>query len=263
MGKGLSLDEKTYFSEFLQSNSDKKPPWMDFALKISKYAGRYEIVDYLSGYSNLTQFLFRTPKYPIGGMLFDGIIRTEHISSIRTTQYPVQTGVQMTDHSVIEPAELQIEVMLTDASTSTYVSDNVVLNMLYQASKTYKSIYSCFSGLSSPSPILQVGNGRGITGWQRLRYMQLARQPITVETRLQRYDNMIIEELSTPDDVRTSNALRCSIRLRQIIFADVAEVETSVRAATTQETSGGGVAVTAQVPEETALKAIINTVQGG
>ena len=57
---------------------------------------------------------------------------------------------------------------------------------------------------------------------------------------------MLIEELSAPDDVKTLHALRCTIRMREIIFAEVAETQTSTRKSATAEASASG-----QVPGDT------------
>ena len=70
--------------------------------------------------------------------------------------------------------------------------------------------------------------------------MQIARTPITVETRLQTYSNMLIEELSAPDDVKTLNALRCTVRLREVFMAKAAETQVSARKAATEKSSNSG-----------------------
>jgi hypothetical protein len=85
--------------------------------------------------------------------------------------------------------------------------------------------------------------------------MQLERAPLTVTTRLQTYENMIIEELSAPDDYMTLNALKCTVHLKQIIFANVAEtVESKRPASTTGPTSGGAANGQALETNKTALK---------
>jgi hypothetical protein len=96
-----------------------------------------------------------------------------------------------------------------------------------------------FGEVSRPSAISDVGSGRSINAWQALKSMQLERAPLTVTTRLQTYENMIIEELSAPDDYRTLNALKCTVHLKQIIFANVAEIAVSQRKSTAAPTSGG------------------------
>ena len=79
------------------------------------------------------------------------------------------------------------------------------------------------------------GDGRSVNAWTILRGMQLSRTPITVETRLHDYKNMIIEELSVPDDYKTYTALKCSVRLREIITVGVSNYTTSKRPMETME----------------------------
>ena len=241
VGRGLSVDGVTYFKDIVSGK--KKPEWMEFGKQIAKLSGDYRILNYVTGYKGLSQFLFKVPQWPIGGIYFDGIMRTEHLSRIRPTLYPVQTGVTMTDHAIIEPAEVSIEVMMTDTTTSTYVSMDPSLDIMYSVLKQlpYSNILTC-----KPNPVSIAGSGRSAQAWTTLKALQQSRVPIVVETRLQTYNNMLIEELSSPDDVKTLNALRCTVRLREIIFAQVAETKTSARAAATQSPASGG-----QTPAQT------------
>lgn len=233
--KGLSVDGYNYFSDILSGT--KQPGWMDFSPQIAKLTGKYDLINMVSGISNLDTFLFRTPKWPIGGVYFDGIMRTEHVSRIKPTQYPVQTGVNMTDHAIIEPAELTIEVMMTDCHTKSFVTNNLFLDTIYQALQKIV-LYSNFVPIERGTA---TRDGRSANAWITLKAMQLARHPIEVETRLQTYKNMLIEELSAPDDVRTLNAFKATVRLREIIVANVAETQTSARVAAYKQTNGGQV----------------------
>ncbi len=282
---GLSIDGINYFADLVSGK--QKPDWMKIGTEIGKLTGHYEIANFLSGYKNMEDFLFSTPGWPIGGMHFDGIMRSEHVSRVRPTNYPVQTGVTMTDHAIIEPAELTIEIMMTDTTAESYmnlppviggvlqkvtsipivggmIQDAVmpVVDTLLQSAPIVKKIYdwySNFRGLPKMPDILTTpGENRSIAAWKSLRAMQLSRVPITVETRLQTYNNMIIEELSAPDDVNTLHGLRCTVRLREIIFASVAETTVSTRAtASVEESSGGQVPVqTGDDVDKTAARAI-------
>lgn len=275
VGKGLSVDGVNYFSDLV--TTQKTPDWMEFGQQIGKMTGDYRILDFVTGFDGLQEFAFRTPKWPIGGMYFDGIMRTEHVSRIRPTQYPVQTGVTMTDHAIIEPAELTIDVMMTDTATDNLASGgmlgDVVANTVGHvlgkvagdAIKVYNSLqnmdYSNFGDLTcKPGGVSQVGNGRSAKAWEALKAMQLARTPITVETRLQTYSNMLIEELSAPDDYTTLHALKCTVRLREIIFAGVAETKVSARAAATADASKSGQTpvATGDGPNKTGARAILD-----
>lgn len=285
--KGLSIDGINYFADLISGK--QKPDWMKIGAEVGKLTGHYEIADFLSGYKNMEQFLFSTPQWPIGGMHFDGIMRSEHISRVRPTNYPVQTGVTMTDHAIIEPAEITIEIMMTDTTAESYmnlppaiggvlqkaasipilggmIQDAVmpVVDTFLQSAPIVKKIYdwySNFRGLPKmPDILTQPGENRSIAAWKSLRAMQLSRVPITVETRLQTYNNMLIEELSAPDDVNTLHALRCTVRLREIIFASVAETAVSVRvSASAAESSSGQVPVqTGDDVNKTAARAILD-----
>lgn len=273
-GKGLSVDGTTFYSD--SCFGDTKPKWMKFGTTIGKLTGNYKIANLMTGMANLENFYFKTPLWPIGGFFFDGIMRTEHVSRIRPTQYPVQTGVTMTDHAIIEPAELTIDVMMTDSPSGSSGAKNLIDfaaksifgsqigGMLSQAYSMYESMkdfnFSNFLDLVDVGESDSVGEGRSRARWIALKKMQLARQPIEVRTRLQTYSNMLIEELSAPDDHTTFHALKCTVRLRQIIFANVAETQVSARAAnTSKETSGGQVAAKTDGANDTSLKAILNT----
>lgn len=251
VGKGLSIDGAFYFKDLFTGKV--KPDWMETSRQIAKLTGDYTILDFATGADGLMNFLFRTPKWPIGGMYFDGILRTEHLSRVRPTQYPVQTGVTMTDHAIIEPCELTIEVMMTDANTNMYVSANPILNTVYQAVQNLK-LYSNILP-HSPNPVTKYGNGRSIEAWIALKIMQQSRVPIDVETRLQTYKNMIITEISTPDDYKTLNCLKCTVRLTEIVFAEAAETQTSARAAATADSSSGQATAKTGEVDKTSLKA--------
>lgn len=273
--RGLSIDGINYFADIVSGK--QKPDWMQIGAEVGKITGHYEIANFLSGYKNMEQFLFRTPQWPIGGMYFDGIMRSEHVSRVRPTNYPVQTGVTMTDHAIIEPVELTIEIMMTDSSADSYmnlspvvsgvlqkVTGVPIIGNVLQSAPLVKKIYdwySNFRGLPKmPDILTQPGENRSIATWKSLRAMQLSRVPITVETRLQTYHNMLIEELSAPDDVNTLHALRCTVRLREIIFASVAETAVSTRAsASAAESSSGQAPVqTGDDVNKTAARAILD-----
>ena len=288
--KGLAIDGVNSLADFV--SGDKKPTWMGVGAALGKITGNYKIVNFMSGLAGLEGFTFQGKNWTIGGMAFDGILRTDHQSTVRATQYPVQTGVNMTDHAIVEPAELTIEIMMTDAASDNLMGGGNMENFIaagvgnilgetagkvvktaiqvkntvsqlqvladkaQSLSKQNTSLSSLISELSGSSLIAQAGPSRSVEAWGALKKMQLERMPLTVVTRLQTYENMIIEELSAPDDYMTLNALKCTVHLKQIIFANVAEVKESTRPACTKQSSEGG-ATPAQVqpPNKTAERA--------
>lgn len=291
--KGLSLDGVFFLADVI-NNPTQKPDWMKWGSVLGQLTGNYSILNFITGFKGLDRFVFKGKNWTIGGVAFDGIMRTDHSSHIRATQYPVQTGVTMTDHAIIEPAELTIDIMMTDtANNNLYGSvmnnlssfliqgaENIIgktAGMAVSIAVTADKIVSSgilgefgenlkkknpglFGWLKAevdgPSDLFMVGEGRSVSAWKKLKQMQLDRQPLTVETRLQTYENMLIEDLSAPDDYQTLNCLKCSVHLRQILFANAAEVAVSARkATTTQAAEGGQQAVKSLDNNRTALKA--------
>jgi hypothetical protein len=126
--------------------------------------------------------------------VFDAIFKTEHNSSIRTTEHPVQNEANITDHAFVLPEKVMIEVGMSD------VMDAFIANQW----ESY--------GLKS------------VSAFQELKALQKARKPLTLTTRLHTYENMVIEQIHTPDDFKTLHGLRCTVALRQIISAGIRHV---------------------------------------
>lgn len=215
------------------------PPWMLDIVNIPGSIVRNQSILNMSsglGVQNIQGFLFRTPRWGINGVYFDGILKTEHKSSVKLTQFPIQSGCMGTDHAVVEPASLSIDVMMSDANTVRNFNKTELLNSVIQY---LKSLVKNSNYVEINSDLN--GEGRSVNAWTILRGMQIARTPITVETRLHDYKNMIIEELSAPDDYKTYTALKCSVRLREIITVGVSSYTSSKRPMETlEETSSFG-----------------------
>jgi hypothetical protein len=135
-----------------------------------------------------------------------------------------------TDHAVVEPASLNIDIMMSDANNIRNLNKVDLINTAIQY---LKSLVKNSNYVEINSDLN--GDGRSVNAWTILRGMQLSRTPITVETRLHDYKNMIIEELSVPDDYKTYTALKCSVRLREIITVGVSDYTTSKRPLETME----------------------------
>lgn len=174
--------------------------------------------------STLQGFLFKSNQWPIGGIYFDGIMRTEHNSTLKMTTYPVQNGTYGVDHAVIEPSLLVIEVMMSDVMTIKHNNSPEILNKIKNLMQT-----AVKSSNSVQLNTNLTGEGHSVNAWSVLKSMQQSRIPLTVETRLQTYKNMLIESLSSPDDFKTQNAFRCTVRLKEIITVGTGSSITSAR----------------------------------
>ena len=130
-------------------------------------------------------------KTNIAGYFFDAVLRMDHESTLRITEHPIQTGAPLTDHSFMLSARLIMEIGFSDCMDSL--------------------VQGQYSG----------AEGKSVSAYQILLKLQAYRQPLTVVTRLKTYRNMLIQNLTSPDDVRTAFGLKCTITLRQIMLATV------------------------------------------
>ena len=225
----INLDIPLIFKDNIdikQYLNGKTPPWLQDIINIpTNILQEKEILNLSSslgttgaligekiGATNSEGFLFKSNQWPIGGIYFDGIMRTEHNSTIKMTTYPVQNGTYGVDHAVIEPSLLVIEVMMSDVMTIKHNNSPTILQKIQNLMQTAMPSSNSVQMNSNLT-----GEGHSINAWSVLKAMQQSRIPITVETRLQTYKNMLIESLSAPDDFKTFNAFRCTVRLKEII----------------------------------------------
>ena len=148
-------------------------------------------------------------KTNIGGYFFDGFIQVEHNIELQTTSNPVETGASVVDHAYVKPAELTMEVMMSDVHQSLVPEQ--------------------FTGASF----------RSVNAWQVLRKLQSDRIPMSVLTRLGLYTNMLITKLTTSDTAETFRALSAEVTLREIPVARIKTVKISSADQTTINTEMG------------------------
>lgn len=173
-------------------------------------------------------------KTNVGGYFFDAAIKFEHQSSLKITSHPVQTGSNIADHAYVEPSILVMEIGMSDAMES-YIKGQ-------------------FSD----------GSSRSVSAYQTLSKLQADRLPLQIYTRLRTYKNMLIEQITAPDDVKTGYGLKASVRFKEIFVVDVAAVKVSARPQTTG-TTNRGTQQPAEVNETVLrqLRQILNQLVGG
>ena len=105
--------------------------------------------------------------------LFDAVISvdTDHTSTV--TSHPVQSGANMSDHMYENPVTITMEIAMSDAM------DSMVHGQWHNAGE------------------------KGVSAYRALRDLQKSRIPIDVLTRLDRYQNMVIQSIHVSDDSKT------------------------------------------------------------
>lgn len=144
-------------------------------------------------------------KTNIGAYFFDAIFNTstEHVAEL--TEHPIQNGANITDHVIIHPVTITMEIGMSDCMA--------------------RMVADQWTGAETKS----------INAYKKLVELMEARQPLDVKTRLNVYKNMIIRSISVEDNVSTLYGLRASVSMQQIIMANVSDAKVSAR-----EWSSGG-----------------------
>jgi len=159
----------------------------------------------------------KTNKSNIGGLFFDAVFHEETVNSIKITDHPVQNGNNIVDNSYIQPTTLTMDIGVSDSMGS-------ILDGQFSGSYT-----------------------KSVSAYQMLLALQQSRIPIEVHTRLNHYYNMLIEQITAPDDYKTLHGLKCSVQMKEIFVVEVSTTTVSARAQTSGSSSGG----TAQPTEAT------------
>lgn len=143
------------------------------------------------------------------GYFFDAFLREGHDGAVRITDHPVQGGANISDHAYNLPDKLTLEIFVSD------VMDYVAANQFQE----YET--------------------KSISAYQTLRELKEARQPLSVNTRLHLYSNMLIESMHTADDYKSGASMRCTVTLREIIMATVNTETVSIKKDATDSNAKG------------------------
>lgn len=137
---------------------------------------------------------------PTRYLVFDAVFRVEHSRDLRLTEHPIQTSASspvssITDHAYRMPGRVRLEIGMSDAMQS-YASD-------------------MWTGKASKS----------VAAYQTLVDLQQQRRLVTLTTRLETYQHMIIDRISPTDDAKTAHGLRATVSLREVFLAPLSASE--------------------------------------
>ena len=136
-----------------------------------------------------TLFGRKYDKGRVGVVELDVTISENHTFNSRATQFPVETGGDVTDHIINDPDILTLEGIVSDTP----------LNM-----------FSFFT--------------RSIDAFNRLVDLHERRIPVTVVTGLKVYQNMVMTTLDVPRTIETGQSLTFNITLQNIRFDATAQL---------------------------------------
>ena len=123
----------------------------------------------------------------------DGYISERHSRRVRRSDYSVESGATLTDHAVREPDELTVEGWVSDIMPSREADQGL--------------------------PLLE----RAAAAWAEIDHVMSARKPLTVVSLLATYTDMLLTGAEAPVDQRVGRALRFTLTLQRVQFADTLE----------------------------------------
>lgn len=146
-----------------------------------------------------------------GSYFFDAVFRIGHEKRAVVTEHPIQNAANITDHAYLLPSRLTLFVGMSD------VMDSVIPGQW-----------------SGDSP-------KSVNAYSKLLDLWAARQPLKVVTRLDLYENMLIEHIGADDDVSTLYGLKARVTFQQILTAVVSTLKVSIRPNATDKVNKGTV----------------------
>ncbi len=148
---------------------------------------------------------------------FDAVIRLDHNQSQRITQHPVQNGANITDHSFAMPATLSLEIGMSE------VMDSYVPGQWNGDNESWPKSKMAYQQLVS---------------WKNLGV------PLTISSRLDTYENMVIATINAPDDIKTKYGLKAMVTFQQIFVFNVGVQKTSLRPSVAKPVEKGPIKTT-------------------
>jgi hypothetical protein len=141
--------------------------------------------------------------------VFDAVYRVMHSRRLRMTEHAVQSGVSISDHAFILPAKVSLEIGMSDAMDA-----------------------------FAPG-VFESNASKSVSAYETLVALQQGKQPLTLNTRLETYTNMLIESIDAPDTKETRYGLKATVTLGQIYTGTVTAQLVSDRPQTSDSTSIG------------------------
>lgn len=145
-----------------------------------------------------------------GDYYFDAIFSTQITSTNTITSHPIQTGSNISDHSIENGDELTFQIGISD------VMEKINTSVTYTGDST-----------------------RSINAYNAIKKLKKDRLPITVINKFGTFNNLIIQSLVLEDNDNTVTSLRATVVLKEIFVVNVEAVKVSARPEITDSTNEG------------------------
>lgn len=156
--------------------------------------------------------LFAGSKSKIGDLIIDASLKEVITNSSSITEHPIETKSTISDHVFKNPLKIKIEGYITN-------SPLLVMGLIALPLQN-NSVSSLINNAKSFLPFAS-GDKPSLQAYQTLNNAWNNRDLLTVVTKLDSFENMVIETMSFNTDEGTGDRLEFSVELMQVTFASV------------------------------------------
>ena len=154
--------------------------------------------------------------YKVGSVELDLILDEDHSKSAQVTENPLQDGRAISDGIFLELQEGSLTGLVTNHSVK--LAEERAKQLDLQDSET----------LMAEAKNYQLEN-RAKQAWIDLKAVMDAKQPVTIVTSLEVYDNVAITNISTERNGDSGDALEIKVSFRQILTVSLMEHEVTAQ----------------------------------
>ena len=154
--------------------------------------------------------------YKVGSVELDLILDEDHSKSAQVTENPLQDGRTISDGIFLELQEGSLTGLVTNHSVK--LAEERAKQLDLQDSET----------LMAEAENYQLEN-RAKQAWIDLKAVMDAKQPVTIVTSLEVYDNVAITNISTERNGDSGDALEIKVSFRQILTVSLLEHEVTAQ----------------------------------
>ena len=154
--------------------------------------------------------------YKVGSVELDLILDEDHSKSAQVTENPLQDGRAISDGIFLELQEGSLTGLVTNHSVK--IAEERAKQLELQDSET----------LMAEAENYQLEN-RARQAWLDLKAVMDAKQPVTIVTSLEVYDNVAITNISTERNGDSGDALEIKVSFRQILTVSLMEHEVTAQ----------------------------------
>lgn len=154
--------------------------------------------------------------YKVGSVELDLILDEDHSKSAQVTENPMQDGRAISDGIFLELQEGSLTGLVTNHSVKR--AEERAKQLELQDSET----------LMAEAENYQLEN-RAKQAWLDLKAVMDAKQPVTIVTSLEVYDNVAITNISTERNGDSGDALEIKVSFRQILTVSLMEHEVTAQ----------------------------------